>query len=89
MKAGFVDQLVSREHRFSLGMVGETGQCYLSIPVANQRVDYEEYYRIERAWFDRFMADPHAALPLVERCRRREEDARLILPPGPDRGTAR
>ncbi|MEB2318293.1 MAG: hypothetical protein OZ935_06430 [Pseudomonadota bacterium] len=38
--------------------------------------------------FARFVADPVQALPLVERCRRREEYARIILQPGADRGTA-
>jgi len=84
----FVDHLVSREHRFSLGIDTRTGRPYVSIPVSNQRVDYEEYYAIDRATFDRFMADPGAALAFAERCRRREEDARLLHQPGTDRGTA-
>lgn len=46
-KLTFIDHLVSREHRFSIGVLGATGEKYLSIPVTNPRVDYEEYYRIE------------------------------------------
>jgi len=84
----FVDRLVSREHRFSIGVVKETGQHYISIPVSNQRVDYEEYYEIDEAMAARFLAGPDDALPFVERCRRREEDARLIYQPSADRGTA-
>ena len=88
MTRRFIDHLVSRQHRFSLGIERETGRHYLSIPVANQMVDYEEYYRIEPDQFERFMADPEAALPFVERCRRRKEDERLIFSLGVDRGTA-
>lgn len=87
-KPAFVDALVSREHRYAIGVERETGHPYVSIPVSNQRVDYEEYYRIDQGMFDRFMADPREALAFVERCRRREEDARLIHQPSADRGTA-
>lgn len=84
----FIGHLVSREYRFSIGTVRETGEKYLSIPVSNQRVDYEEYYRIDPDMFDHICADPATALTFVERCRRREEDARLIHAPGADRGAA-
>lgn len=84
----FADKLVSREHRFSIGVVSETGEHYVAIPVSNRRVDYEEYYRIDREMAERFAANPDDALPFVERCRRREEDFRLIHQPGADRGTA-
>lgn len=84
----FIDRLVSREHRFSIGLIGGTNEKYLSIPVANQRVDYEEYYRIDDDMFDRFVANPDDALLFVERCRQRREDSRLIFQPGADRGAA-
>ncbi|ALR20987.1 hypothetical protein [Sphingobium baderi] len=87
-KLTFIDHLVSREHRFSIGVIGATREKYLSIPVTNQRVDYEKYYRIDDAMFDRFAANPLDDLPFVERCRQRREDSRLILQPGADRGIA-
>lgn len=87
-KLTFIDHLVSREHRFSIGVLGVTGEKYLSIPVTNQRVDDEEYYRIDDAMFNRFAANPLDALPFVERCRQRQEDFHLILQPGTDRGIA-
>lgn len=83
----FRDVLVCREQRFSLGIEETTGTPYVSIPVGNGLVDYEEYYAIEPETFERYRADPDAALPFVERCRRREEDERLIQKPGKNRGT--
>ncbi len=84
----FTDTLVEREERFSLGIEESTGAFYLSIPVGNGMVDYEEYYAIDRALYERYRADPASALPFVQRCRAREEDARLIVKPGSNRGTA-
>jgi len=83
----FVDRIVSREHRFSLGIEARSGQPYVSIPVSNQLVDYEEFYAIDQGMFDRFLADAGEALAFVERCRRREEDARLFYQPSSRRGT--
>jgi hypothetical protein len=51
-------------------------------------VDYDEYYEIDRDEFDRYCADPVSAFAFVKRCRRREEDDRLIYQPGPERGGA-
>lgn len=84
----FDDVVVSREGRFSIGVEAQSGRYYVSIPVSNGMVDYEEYYEIDRATFDLYCQDPNAARDFVERCRRREEDARLIVKPGTNRGTA-
>lgn len=84
----FNDAFVSRELRFSLGVEEESGRFYLSIPVANRMVDYEEYYEIDRAAFERYRTDPAAAAGFLERCRNREADELLILKPGKDRGVA-
>ncbi len=84
----FNDVLVSREGRFSLGEEEQTGKYYLSIPVSNGMVDYEEYYEIDRLAFEHYRADPKAALEFAERCRNREVDELLIVKPGSNRGTA-
>ena len=42
----FIDTKVSKEGRYSLGIEQESGEHYISIPVANPYVDYEEYYRL-------------------------------------------
>jgi hypothetical protein len=82
----FVDEIVSRELRFSIGVETKTGRYYLSIPVANRMADYEEYYEIDRSAYERYRADPRPAVAFVERCRNRELDELLILKPGRDRG---
>ncbi|WP_210642053.1 hypothetical protein [Pseudomonas sp. Tri1] len=84
----FQDALVHRDQRFCVGTEQDSGRCYVSIPVSNGMVDYEEYYAIDRATFELFRRDPDAALPFVARCRRRELDELLIVPPGANRGTA-
>lgn len=87
-KSTFMDRYVSREHRYSIGTIADTDTMYIAIPVANRLVDYEEYYRIDQGMFDRFIADMDQALDFADRCRRREEDARLIMEPGKDRGSS-
>lgn len=82
----FTDVFVSREHLFSIGTQEVSGKHYVSIPVSNGMVDCEEYYEIDQATFDHFGVDADAALAFVQRCRRREEDDRLIVKPGRIRG---
>lgn len=84
----FQDVLVSRKHMFSMGIEQDSGRFYVSIPVSNGMADYEEYYEIDLATFDLFKCDPYAALPFIMRCRKRELDELLIVPPGTNRGTA-
>ncbi|KRP63005.1 hypothetical protein [Pseudomonas trivialis] len=84
----FQDVFVSREHMFSLGIEQDSGRFYVSIPVSNGMADYEEYYEVDRATFDLFSRDPNLALPFVIRCRKRELDELLMIPPGTNRGTA-
>lgn len=84
----FNDTYTSREHRFALAIELASQQCYLSIPVSNTLVDYEEYYRIDKARYEAWLQEPSAALPMVVRCRRRELDHALMMQPGAQRGTA-
>ena len=84
----FQDALVNREHRFCVGTEQDSGLFYVSIPVGNGIVDYEEYYEIDGATFELFKRDPDAALPFVARCRKRELDELLMVRPGTNRGTA-
>lgn len=84
----FEDIYVSQEHRFSLGAELIFGIGYLSIPVSTGLVDYEEYYALNRDELERFRKDPEQALPLLEQCRRREQDGRLMQQlPITNRGT--
>ncbi|TWB67874.1 hypothetical protein FBZ87_113117 [Nitrospirillum amazonense] len=82
------DIAVSCDHRFSIGVERDGGRFYLSIPVSNRLVDYEERYEISQAEFELYRQDLSAALPLVSLCRRRQADDRLMTPPGKDRGIA-
>ena len=77
---------VDRERRFSLEIDEETGRTFVGIPVRNQTVEYEEWYEVEAATFSAYRADPTLAHDFVERCKRRELDHLLLLPPGTDRG---
>lgn len=88
MSARFVDMHVFREDRFSIGHDSQTGEYFLSIPVANRMVDYEEYYRITPEQNERFADDVDAARAFADACRARQKDDALILQPGSDRGTA-
>jgi len=84
----FKDVAVNRDERYALGIEEESGKYYVSIPVSNGMVDYEEYYEIDKATFDQYRADLGSARDFVERCRRRQEDDKLIVKPGRNRGTA-
>jgi hypothetical protein len=76
----------SHEHRFSIGIEETSGKPFLSIPVSNRLVDYEEHYRLSHSEFERFRGDMPSALGFVEKCRRRKLDRLLFLKPGSDRG---
>ncbi len=83
----FSDVFVSRADRYSVGIELDSGRPYVSIPVSNGVVDYEEYYAISPEQFDAFLVDRTAAIEFVEACRRREHDDLLFLKPGTNRGT--
>ena len=82
----FQDEQVSHERRFSIGTDRQTGDPYLSIPVGNGLVDYEEYYRLTSDEHRCFVTDIAAATAFAGECRQRLRDDRLILQPGHDRG---
>ncbi|MBK5551247.1 hypothetical protein JFU49_13370 [Pseudomonas sp. TH03] len=84
----FNDTQVNVAERFTIGIEEVSGKPYVSIPVSNRMVDYEEYYRIDSAAYELYLTDSAAALAFVERCRNRELDDLLILKPGTDRGVA-
>jgi hypothetical protein len=83
----FKDVAVNREQRYSIGIEQSSGKYYVSIPASNGLVEYEEYYEIDQAMFDKFRADPGSALPFVERARNRLEDPRLLYQPSTKRGS--
>lgn len=84
----FIDTYVNREERFSLGIEETSGQCFVSFPVFNGLIEYEEYYAIDAHTFERFQHDLASAVQFVNRCRRRELDELLMQKPGWNRGSA-
>lgn len=84
----FRDILVRKEERYSIGVEELTGRYYLSIPIANNLVDYEEYYEINKEEFDAFNVSVVATAEFVQQCRNRKQDDRLMMKPGKDRGVA-
>ncbi|KWS20355.1 MULTISPECIES: hypothetical protein [Pseudomonas] len=84
----FNDTFFNRDLMLSLGTEETSGRFYLSFPVSNGLIDYEEYYEIDKASFDLFHTDLIAAHAFATTCRRRERDDFLILKPGAKRGTA-
>ncbi|GAB17446.1 hypothetical protein GOEFS_033_00080 [Gordonia effusa NBRC 100432] len=83
----FDDVYFSAEDRYSIGVEADSGRYYISIPVSNGIVDYEEYYAIDPERYLLFVGDREAAIPFVEACRRHEHDDLLIQKPGTNRGT--
>jgi len=82
----FETTYVNRLERFSVGIEQEAGRPYLSFPVSNHLVDYEEYYWIDGALFDAFQQNLPHALGFLDACRKRQQDDLLIMPPGSRRG---
>lgn len=80
------DLLIDRENKFSVGIEETTGKYYVSIPVSNSYVDYEEYYEIDRQEFENYRYHVRPALEFVKQCRARQLDDRLIVQPGKIRG---
>ncbi|AMT69928.1 hypothetical protein [Mycobacteroides immunogenum] len=83
----FEDVYFSKEDRYSIGLETDSGRYYISIPVSNGLVDYEEYYAIDTEQYKLFLGNKSAAIPFVEACRRHEHDDLLIQKPGTNRGT--
>jgi hypothetical protein len=81
------DTFFSREDRYSIGIETDSGQFYVSIPISNGALDYEEYYQIDADQYETFHKDKTAAIDFVESCRRHERDELLIEKPGWNRGT--
>lgn len=83
----FKDLFFSKEKYFSVGLEEESGEYYVSIPVSNQKADYEEYYRIDKSLFDQYQSDLSRLEFVADECRKRLRDKDLIIEPGSDRGT--
>lgn len=84
----FVDELILVDGRYSIGYEKITGDYYISFPLTNRLVDYEEYYRLTKNEHYVFLLNQIEARLFLERCYRHLEDHRMIFyPPAPIRGT--
>lgn len=50
----FEDVYFSKEDRYSIGTETDSGRHYVSMPVSNGLVDYEEYYEIDAEQYKLF-----------------------------------
>lgn len=82
----FQDTKFSKIGRFSIGIDNQTGKFYISIPVRNNYVEFEEYYEISADEFKIFSNNLQQAEVLAEKCRDRQEEQRLFYQPSKERG---
>jgi len=82
----FTDILINKDNYFSIGLEETSGKYYLSIPVSNEFVDYEEYYWIDKKSFELYKDDISSAFSFVQECREHLNDKLLIIKPGSSRG---
>lgn len=82
----FKDSAFSREKRFSLGQELDSGKYYVSIPVSNTKVDYQEFYEVSKELHDSYPENLQEVEAFVEECRARKKDSVLMVKPGIDRG---
>ena len=81
-----VDEIVNREERYVLGFDSELEKYYVSFPVSNHLVDYEEYYEISQSFFEGYPENQREMLEYVKVCRARQNDSKLMFKPGSNRG---
>ena len=79
----------SKRFFFTLGIDENSNRHYLSIPMSNSLVDYQEYYWLTEGQWEVFCHSEEAAGAFAESCRERKHDDQLILGPAPDRGVPR
>jgi hypothetical protein len=85
----FVDTHNFSKYFFSIGIEEESKKYYISIPVSNQFVDYEEYFEIDEDTYNLHTANLEKLISIAELCRKRDMDEFLFYEPGTDRGEPR
>lgn len=83
----FSDKYVFKDEKFSVGVEETTGKYYVSFPVANSQVDYEEHYEIDRAQYDSCPENLEELRAIVHKSRTRDNDENLFKKPGGMRGS--
>jgi hypothetical protein len=75
------------EERLGLEFHTASERFCLSIAVCTEWVEYLEHYELTREEFESLSINAEARLELAEKCRARQNDARLMEAPPPVRGT--
>jgi hypothetical protein len=83
----FEDVYFSKAERYSLGMEADSHRYYISIPVSNGIVDYEEYYAVSDEQYEVFLSNRSDAVSFADACRMHKHDDLLLHKPGTNRGT--
>jgi len=83
---GFKDIYINKDERFSIGFDEGSNRYYISIPVSNRMVDYEEYYVLPKDTALSYDNNIEDILCIVKKCRDRKNDEHLFFKPGKDRG---
>lgn len=83
----FNDHIIIKNHRYSIGTDQQTGELYISFPVSNGLVDYEEYYRLDAILMAALEQQLRPITSFVEECRKHDHDDKLIVEPGSLRGS--
>lgn len=73
-------------NRFSVGIDEKKRKHFISFPVSNPYVDYEEFYEISELKFEEYLSDMSTALEFVKECKERKHDDLLLQKPGKLRG---
>ena len=77
---------VTQKGRYAIGIEEESGKYWLSFPVRSGIFEDIEIYEISASEFELFSENLDKAKDLVDRCRKRLEDARLLEKPITPRG---
>lgn len=85
----FKDIYFSKTGFFSVGIEENSRSYYISIPVSNRLVDYEEYYKLDKDIYDKYADCLDELIFIAEECRQRLRDKDLFIKPGSDRGVPR
>jgi len=83
----FVAQFTFKDDRFTIGTEMDSGSHYISIPVINPYVEYQEYYKINESEYLNCPDNIEILRKIAEKCRSRLNDDNLMMKPGRLRGT--
>lgn len=84
----FTDTHVNKEKRYSLGIEKNSGEFYISFPVYNGLVEYEEYYQLTTEQYDGYPENSVELEQFLNECKSQKKDELLLQKAGKIRGHA-